>query len=120
MSIRLDYTNMLADVVTGGVAMDDWHQAERDFAGLRARVAALRAKGVLGFLDLPGDRKLTDSVTGYAKGVAGKFDDVVVLGIGGSALGPIAVRTALLAPNWNSLSKDERKGQPRLHVLDNV
>src|SRR5438067_4181941 len=120
MSIRLDYTNMLADVVDGGVAVTDWQQAQRDFGALRAKVAALRANGVLGFLELPSDRKLADSVTSYAKAAAGKFDDVIVLGIGGSALGPIAIRTALLAPNWNALSRDERKGQQRLHVLDNV
>lgn len=120
MAIRLDYTNMLADVVTGGVPLDAWRDAGNDFADVRAKVAALRAKGVLGFLDLPGDKRLADSVTSFVKSVSGKFDDVVVLGIGGSALGPIAIRTALLAPNWNLLSKDERKGQPRLHVLDNV
>ena len=43
-----------------------------------------------------------------------------MLGIGGSALGPIALRTALLKPQWNSLSASERGGQPRMHVLDNV
>jgi glucose-6-phosphate isomerase len=120
MTIRLDYTNMLGDVVSGGVPLEDWTSAERDFAALRAKVGALRSSGVLGYLDLPGDKKLLDSVTDFAKRAAGKFDDVVVLGIGGSALGPIAMRTALLAPNWNALSKDERQGQPRLHVLDNV
>src|SRR5215208_2042634 len=120
MALRLDYTNMLGDVVDGGLSLNDWKQAEKEFAAARAKVAALRAKGVLGFLDLPGDKKLADSVTAFAKSVAGKFDDVVVLGIGGSALGPIAIRTALLAPNWNALSKEERKAQPRLHVLDNV
>jgi glucose-6-phosphate isomerase len=120
MGIRLDYTNMLADVVSGGVAIADWQRAEKEFDGVRAKVAALRGKGVLGFLELPRDTQLADSVTAYAKAAAGKFDDVVVLGIGGSALGPIAIRTALLAPNWNSLTKEERKGQPRLHVLDNV
>jgi glucose-6-phosphate isomerase len=50
----------------------------------------------------------------------GKVDDVVVLGIGGSALGPIALRTALRKPQWNMLSADEREGWPRLHVLDNL
>ena len=120
MTIRLDYTNMLADVVDGGVAVTDWQQAAKDFGGLRSKVAALRAKGVLGFLELSSDAKLAESVSSFAKGAAGKFDDVVVLGIGGSALGPIAIRTALLAPNWNSLTREERKGQPRLHVLDNV
>jgi glucose-6-phosphate isomerase len=120
MTIRLDYTNMLGDVVEGGVPLADWEAAKRDFSSVRARVAALRSKGVLGFLELPSDRALADSVTKYARAAAGKFDDVVILGIGGSALGPIAIRTALLAPNWNALSKSERGDQPRLHVLDNV
>src|SRR6185503_3267214 len=120
MAIRLDYTNMLGDVVDGGVPIADWDAEKRDFATIRGKVAALRAKGVLGFLELPGDTKLADSVTRYARAAAGKFDDVVILGIGGSALGPIAIRTALLAPNWNALSASERGGQPRLHVLDNV
>ena len=120
MAIRLDYTNMLGDVVEGGVSLADWEAAKGGFAGARAKAAALRAKGVLGFLDLPDDRKLAESVTTFARGAAGKFDDVVILGIGGSALGPIAIRTALLAPNWNALSKSERGDQPRLHVLDNV
>ena len=46
--------------------------------------------------------------------------DVVVLGIGGSALGPIALRTALRPPQWNLLDDAARLGKPRLHVLDNV
>jgi glucose-6-phosphate isomerase len=120
MAIRLDYTNMLGDVVEGGVSVADWEGAKRDFASVRAKVAALRATGVLGFLELPADKKLAGAVATFAKAAAGKFDDVVILGIGGSALGPIAIRTALLAPNWNALSASERGGQPRLHVLDNV
>ena len=120
MAIRLDYTNMLGDVVQGGVPLADWEAARGSYAAARSKVAALRAKGVLGFLDLPSDRRLAESVTTYARAAAGKFDDVVVLGIGGSALGPIAIRTALLPPNWNALSKSERGDRPRLHVLDNV
>lgn len=120
MAIRLDYTNMLGDVVAGGVSLADWEAARAGFGGVRAKGAALAATGVLGFLQLPWDKRLADTVTQFAKAAAGRFDDVVVLGIGGSALGPIAIRTALLAPNWNSLSNGERHGQPRLHVLDNV
>jgi glucose-6-phosphate isomerase len=74
----------------------------------------------LGFLSLPTDESLHRQSTDFAARARGKFDDVVVLGIGGSALGPIALRTALLAPSWNSLSNEQRGGQPRLHVLDNV
>jgi glucose-6-phosphate isomerase len=102
------------------VPLADWETAKRDFAAARGQVAALRARGVLGFLELPGDRRLAESVTTYARATAGKFEDVVILGIGGSALGPIAIRTALLPPSWNSLSRTERNDRPRLHVLDNV
>jgi glucose-6-phosphate isomerase len=45
---------------------------------------------------------------------------VVLLGIGGSALGPIALRNSLLPASWNMLSAANRNGRPRLHVLDNV
>ena len=79
-----------------------------------------RDAGELGFLALPTDEALHRQSTDFAAKVRGKFDEIVVLGIGGSALGPIALRTALLAPAWNTLTKDERRGVPRLHVLDNV
>src|SRR5258708_7228447 len=40
MAIRLDYTNMLADVVDGGVPVADWQQAEKEFGALRAQLSA--------------------------------------------------------------------------------
>ena len=48
------------------------------------------------------------------------FDDVLVLGIGGSALGTIATRDAIKGVYYNGLPKDERDGYPRLWVPDNV
>src|SRR6185436_7092649 len=76
--------------------------------------------GELGFLALPTDKALHKQSTDFAANAKGKYDEIVVLGIGGSALGPIALRTALLAPAWNTLTRDDRGGVPRLHVLDNV
>ena len=52
--------------------------------------------------------------------VEGRFDNVLVLGIGGSALGSIAMCEALLKPYWNLLSKEERGGLPRIFFLDNI
>ncbi|MBL0927921.1 MAG: glucose-6-phosphate isomerase [Phycisphaerales bacterium] len=49
----------------------------------------------------------------------GKFDNMVVLGIGGSALGNIAVQAALHPPTYNLLPANRRHG-PRLFVVDNV
>ena len=48
-----------------------------------------------------------------------KCEYFVVLGIGGSALGPIAVQQALSHLRYNELPNSKRKG-PRFYVLDNV
>ena len=56
----------------------------------------------------------------YAAMVQGRFDNILVLGIGGSALGGIAVTEALLKPYWNLLSEEQRNGLPRIFFLDNI
>ena len=56
----------------------------------------------------------------YADMTQGLFDNVLVLGIGGSALGGMAVCEALLKPYWNLLSDEQRNNFPRIFFLDNV
>ena len=118
--IALDYTNMIAPGVAGGIPSDVWKGAEALFEKAHAVFQKRRDAGELGFLDLPRDTALHEQTVGFVKRTHGKFDDVVVLGIGGSALGPIALRTALRKPFWNMLNAGERHMRPRLHVLDNL
>src|SRR5437773_1177089 len=118
--IHLDYTNMLAPAVKGGIPARSWSAADKLFARAHKAFEKRRGNGELGFLDLPRDAALHAQSTDFVKRTRGKFDDVVVLGIGGSALGPIALRTALRKPLWNLLPAGERDVRPRLHVLDNV
>lgn len=118
--LSLDFSNMMADVVAGGISAADWANAPAQFSAAHGTFEKRRAAGELGFLALPGDAPLHRQSIDFAGTAKGRFDDVVVLGIGGSALGPIALRTALLSPDWNALSDAERQGRPRLHVLDNV
>jgi glucose-6-phosphate isomerase len=120
MTISLDYTFMLADAVSGGVSSADFAGAASAFADAHAALQRRHGSGELGFLDLPRDRRLSAQVLEYAARVRGRYRDVVLLGIGGSALGPIALRNALREPQWNGLSDAARDGMPRLHVLDNV
>jgi glucose-6-phosphate isomerase len=120
MTIRIDYTNMLAGAVSGAIAPGSWEDAQQRFPAVRAELIAQHRAGRLGFLDLAGDTALHRQSTDFARKAKGRFDDVVVLGIGGSALGPIALRTALRPSGWNSLPTERRGGYPRLHVLDNV
>ena len=98
----------------------DWSSAPELFRRAFAAAGKRQTAGELGFLALPSDAALHKQSLDFAARAKGKFDDVVILGIGGSALGPIALRTALLAPDWNALSDAERGSRPRLHVLDNV
>ena len=56
----------------------------------------------------------------FASMVEGRFDNILVLGIGGSALGGMAVTEALLKPYWNLLTPEQRKGLPRIFFLDNI
>lgn len=86
-----------------------------------------------GFVDLP-DRLLDDyrvrrdqSSLGRTLAVARRLsetvDRVVVLGIGGSHMGPRALMQAFTHPYHNELARDERAGHPRMyfegHNLDN-
>jgi glucose-6-phosphate isomerase len=121
MPISLDYNNMLRPRLGGEHGIDP----ER-LASLRDRIAAVHAdtlerhrSGELGFFDLPDAVPVVDEIERFADGVGQAFENVVVLGIGGSALGTIALRTALLNPYWNELDEEGRDFFPRLYVLDN-
>jgi len=118
MTLRLDYSNMM--ISPGGINQKAWAAAGKQFADAKRGFDSLRATGTVGFVDLPADKRLLDQVATFASAARGKYDDVVILGIGGSALGPIALRAALRPSGWNMLDDKARGGYPRLHVLDNV
>lgn len=56
----------------------------------------------------------------YAALVENRFENILVLGIGGSALGGLAVTEALLKPYWNFLSEEQRNNFPKIFFLDNI
>ncbi|HUT26051.1 MAG TPA: glucose-6-phosphate isomerase, partial [Sumerlaeia bacterium] len=120
MTVRLDYNAALADVVGArhGVSL-------RSIEALRARAEAIhnelvqrRENGDLGFFDLPYDEVLVAAIKAYARSLK-SYENFVLLGIGGSALGPICLHTALAHNYHNLLTPQKRKGFPRLFVLDN-
>ena len=120
MTLSLDFTNMMGAALPhgAGITGEQLAAATSAFAEAHARVHARTDD--LGFLTLPTHDVLRDATLAVAEQVRGRFADVLLLGIGGSALGPIALRTALCPPGWNALDAAARGGRPRLHVLDNV
>jgi glucose-6-phosphate isomerase len=117
----LDYNNMLA-TRTGEHAIDpaDLEGMATGFGDIQQEVERRRAAGELAFFDLPYEKETVRQIRTFADGVGQAFDTVVVLGIGGSALGTIALQQALLRPFWNELNDEARDYFPRLFVLDNI
>ncbi len=80
-----------------------------------------RARKRLGFYDLYKDKAALKAMKKSARSfVSEGYENFVVLGIGGSALGISTLVTALKPPYYNLLSTDQRKGRPRVFVMDNV
>jgi glucose-6-phosphate isomerase len=75
--------------------------------------------GKLGYAGLPRHKTYPDSVKTLANKFRPATTDLIVLGIGGSALGNIALQAALNPSTYNLLP-DAKRGGPRLFVLDNV
>ena len=118
--ISIDFTNMMASAVDNGVTDAEWEEARGAFGASHKGVASLRAEGVADFMNIPRNAPLLQQSIDFAARARGRYDDVIILGIGGSALGPVALRTALCKPGWNELDSKARGGYPRLHVLDNI
>ena len=76
-------------------------------------------QGKLGYTTLPARRDYRDGVAALVAKLKPGCGDLVVLGIGGSALGNIALQAALNPATYN-LQSDGSRGGPRLFVLDNV
>jgi glucose-6-phosphate isomerase len=119
--VKYDYTNMLSEAVgDNGVKPADLKKVAKKIPAVFETLQKQRGEGVLGFMDLPTDETAVGSVMKLANSVQGRFDNLVILGIGGSALGPIALKSALCHPLHNMLDSKARGGRPRMFVLDNI
>ena len=121
MRIKLDVNPMFREF-TGEHAIP---RAELDsmlpeLKKAHAAVEAGRGKGMQGWMDLPYNQdEILTAIENTAARVRKEFEAFVVLGIGGSALGPAAVQQALNHLHYNELPA-EKRGGPRLYIEDNV
>ena len=123
MRVTLDYNNM-TDTFLGEKGF-----TQKDLAAYSAKathafnyVKENRGKDELfmGWTELPyNQNEIVEDILATARNVRKKFQYFVVLGIGGSALGPIMAFNALCHLHYNDLPKNKRKG-PKFYVEDNV
>jgi glucose-6-phosphate isomerase len=96
MTVQLDLNGLLAaSVGSDGLAPDELAGLEGELAVVRDGVATRRAAGEMAFAELPYRREDARRVIDAAAGLRTEFDTLVVLGIGGSALGAGALVSAL-------------------------
>jgi len=121
--IRIDVFRAQAEVVgpEHGITPGELQEIQQEVSKAHSILQHERAEGKYGFWDLYKQTDVLADVKDAAKRFTEKgFDNLVVLGIGGSSLGTIALGAALLSPYHNLLIKRARKGLPRLFVMDNI
>ena len=121
MSITLNYNNMMKHAIgEQGISEIEYRSHALFAQSAHAKVEAGRGNDMQGWMDSPYNQKeVVKKIKETAKRVRKTCESFVVLGIGGSALGPIAVFTALKHLYYNELPKKVRKG-PKFYVIDNV
>ena len=90
------------------------------FPSVQDEVRRRREAGEYGFYKLVEQGATVRAIRTFAEGLGQAHDHVLVLGIGGSALGTKALLNALRPPAWNELDDEAREFFPRLTVLENV
>jgi glucose-6-phosphate isomerase len=119
--ITLDFNHLMVESAQGeGITERELREAAERSRLIAQDIRERRAKGFLPFLDLPYQQGMVKEIKEYARTVKEKFADLVILGIGGSALGGITLHHALHPPFYNLLTPRKRKGCPRIFFAENI
>jgi len=120
--IKLDVNHMMSDIIGNeyGIGASEVDAMAAAAKAAQAAVQKNRGTGWLGWMELPyRQNEIVAKIEQTAVRVRERFEAFVVLGIGGSALGPIAVQQALNHQRWNDLPGEKRNG-PKFYVEDNI
>src|SRR5215212_4876810 len=112
--VTFDYQNLVE--VEGGLRSDELDEAQP-----RLREAAEELlESSPGFMRLPKTGEYAEASARVAEEIRGSgATDFIHIGIGGSALGPMALQKALNHLYYNALPREARRG-PRIHFAENT
>ena len=123
--IEFDYRNIKKEIIGSENGLD----IEEEFNNYRETIHKIIADlnsnkdkpgQKLQWMNLGYNEETVWYVKEFAAMVENRFDNILILGMGGSSLGGKAVSEALLPPYWNLLTKEQRKNYPRIFFLDNI
>ncbi len=123
--IEFDYRNIKKEIIGSENGLD----IEEEFNNYRETIHRIiadlnsnkdKAGQKLQWMNLGYNEETLWYVKEFAAMVENRFDNILILGMGGSSLGGKAVCEALLPPYWNLLTKEQRNNYPRIFFLDNI
>ena len=116
MNVHIDYSHCMASNIGPKNGVPD-ELLTLQSSNLKSALKVLEEKrksGELGFFDLY-DTTNTVEINSFVKETLFRFEDIVVIGIGGSSLGNRTLHHALNHP-----LRQKEKHFPRVHVCDNI
>ncbi len=118
--IKLYYKNATAELIgtEHGITPAQLKALAEETSPLISQLNNERKDGKTPYRDLPYSKEISQKVKGLVAELKDRCENLVVLGIGGSALGNIALQTAL-NPYMHNLD-DTQHSSPRLFVFDNI
>ena len=124
-SILYDYNNVLADKLDSpiSITLEEIESYKKKAIEIHKALTARRKKGELPFYNLPYQKQELDRIKKLGdainKEMGDRFENLLVIGIGGSSLGGIALIKALTHPFYNLLPNADRK-TPRIFYAENI
>ena len=100
MKLKFDFNNMMTKYVgERGISEEEISALSEKIEKAEKAMEEKRKSGKMDWRDLPYNQdEVVEDIISYAESMKDKFDAFVVLGIGGSALGPLAVQQAINHP----------------------
>ncbi len=121
MTLSLDYNYVMAEFLgANGLQDTDLSDLTPRLTALDQDLAARRQSGQAGFMELPYQTQIVTEIRQIAKPLLEWCWDMVVLGIGGAALGPRALHQALRPPQHNKVPMARRNHKLGLWVADDI
>jgi glucose-6-phosphate isomerase len=124
-SIIFDYNNVISERIQSpiGISVEEIKSYTQRASEIHAVLMERRKNGQLPFYDLPYKKEEVKKVKSAAQALRKEMGDhlqnLLVIGIGGSSLGGVALTRALTHPFYNLLPDTERNN-PRIFFAENI
>ena len=121
MQIKFNYNNMLKEFSgEHGFSRSDFLGINEKIESAKSSIQKKKSQGLMGFMFLPFNQDdVIEEILNYKEEMKNKIENIVILGIGGSALGTYVLHNALNHPYHNELEFEKRRA-PKLYIADNI